>query len=199
MVTAEIENADLIEELLAKGGDIPEPGDFMQNRVIHQGDDEAPVPIVASSLASAGYVPVWDTQTGEPSVVNRNLLGFQLRKLRGDGTRAFTRIKPNRDPVRGTLKCMLHPDSPDRSRYAAIGFKSCPKANLMTPFDVENHMKARHRKEWSTLESERLRTEREEERAFQRQMMAALGAAATPKAAEAPKPAVKRNRAKKPK
>lgn len=202
MVTAEIENADLIEELLAKGGAAPEPGDFMgEGRIIHGGDEDAPVPILASSVTSAGYVTVYDTQTREPSVVNQDLLGFQLRKLRADGTRAFTRIKPKSAPVRGTLKCMLHPDNPQRREYDGIGFKTCPKANLMTPFDVENHMKARHKKEWATLEAERMRTEKAEERAFQKQMMAALATAATAQnqTGITKQPATKQLRTKKPK
>lgn len=177
MVTAELDNTDLLDELLLKGGEAPEPGDFMQERVIHKGDEEAPVPILASSLSSAGYVTVYDTHTREPSDVNRNLLEFQLRKLHSDGTRAFTRKKPALAPVRGFLLCLLHADRPERKEYDRIGFKTCIKANLMTPFDVESHMKARHKKEWAIIESNRLRKERDEDRAFQRQMMKAMSTA----------------------
>lgn len=179
MVTAQAEtdNADIIEELLRTGRDAPEPGGFMQERVIHKGDEEVPTPILASSLASAGYVEVYDTHTGEASIVNRNLLEFQLRKLHPDGSRAFTRRKPAHPPTRGTLKCLLHSDGPNRQEYDSIGFRTCPKANLMTPFDVDSHMKARHKREWAVIEANRIRREREDDRAFQRQTMKTMSAA----------------------
>lgn len=180
MVTAEKvdENDLIIEQLLMKGSPAPEPGDFMQDRVIHKGDEEAPAPVLASSVTSAGYVLVYDTLTREASSVNRDLLPLHLRKLHPDGTRAFTLAPPSTPPARGTLKCLLHQDGPSRKEYDRIGFKVCPKQNLMTEFDVEGHMKARHKKEWATIEAARVRREREEDRAYQRQMMKALGATA---------------------
>lgn len=171
----ETDNTALIEEMLQQAQPAPEPGDFLKERVIHQGDGETPMPIVADSVTSAGHAYVYDTLTGDRSEVNRNMLVLQLRKKRPDGSTAFsTRPPKGVIPVAGSLKCYLHPDGPERQRYAQMGFKACPKANLVTEFDVESHMKARHKREWAAIQADRVRKEREEDRAFQKQMMKAL-------------------------
>ena len=188
--SAEDNNA-IIEEML-KAKPAPEPGAFMGDRIIHSGDTDLPVPMIADSLVSAGHVYVYDTKTGEESQINRNMLGFQMMKTHPDGTRAFTLKKPDITPARGSLLCMLHPDAPNRKEYDRWGFKVCPKANLMTEADVEQHMKARHKREWATIEKERVRGEKEADRALQRETLKAMTAmvkASTPPVEKKPRKA----------
>lgn len=170
------ESESVIDQML-RAGNAPEPGDFMANRVVARGgDEEQPAQIIAENLTSAGHVYVYDTKTGDRSTISRNMLELQFRKRHPDGTRAFTLTQPSVIPARGTHLCLLHTDGPNRREYDRFGFKTCPKANLMTEFDVEQHMKARHKKEWASIQSERSRLEKDEEKAFQRQMMKALQA-----------------------
>ena len=169
-MTTEKMTVELIEEAEAA----PEPGSFNRSQVIHSSSDAFPIDVQIASLESAGYVYVYDTADGERSVVNRNMLEAQLSKLRPDGTRFFTTVKPAFEPVRGTLKCLLHKDDPDRGQYDIWGFATCNKSNLVSEFQVNRHVQVRHRMEWQTIEAERERAEREEERNFQRQLLASF-------------------------
>lgn len=175
---SEIMQSDAVIEEMLKAKSAPEPGDFMTDRVIHRGDEEVPTPIVAGNLVSAGHVYIYDTKTGDQSKINRNMLAIQMTKRHPDGSRAFTLTPPNIQPVRGNLLCKLHPDAPDRQEYDRIGFKTCPKSNLMTEFDVEQHMRARHKREWASIEAARTRREKEQDRSLQHKTMAALAAVA---------------------
>ena len=158
-------------ELIEEAEPAPEPGSFNRRQVIHSPSDTFPIDVQVASLESAGYVYVYDTETGERSVINRNMLETQLSKLRPDGTRFFTTVKPAFEPKRGTLKCLLHPDDPDRGLYDSWGFTTCAKSNLISEFQVNRHVQIRHRMEWQTIYEERERQEKEEERNFQRQLL----------------------------
>jgi len=166
-MTTEKMTVELMEEAEAA----PEPGSFNRSQVIHSPSNASPVDVQVASLESAGYVYVYDTENGERSVVNRNMLETQLSKLRPDGTRFFTTVKPAFEPVKGTLKCLLHKDDPDRGQYDIWGFPTCNKSNLVSEFQVNRHVQIRHRMEWQTIYDERERKEKEEERAFQRQLL----------------------------
>ena len=166
-MTTEKMTVELMEEAEAA----PEPGSFNRRQVIHSPSDAFPIDVQVASLESAGYVYVYDTETGSRSVVNRNMLESQLSKLRPDGTRFFTTVKPAFEPVKGTLKCLLHKDDPERWQYDIWGFATCNKSNLVSEFHVNRHVQVRHRQEWQTIYEDRERKEKEEERNFQRQLL----------------------------
>jgi hypothetical protein len=164
------DNQALLEEMLSKAQIAPEPGTM--EKVINDGAGEnALPPMVSNSLKSAGYVYIWDNRTGERSVTNRNMLPMQLRKKRPDGSVVFTTIDPHIKPLRGTYKCMLHPDDPNRKHYDELGLATCRKATLTSPYQVKRHMQKRHKVEYETIEEERKEKERQEDRAFQRKVM----------------------------
>ena len=129
-------NEKMVIELMEEAQTAEEPGSFDRRQVIHSASDAFPVDIEVTSLESAGYVYVYDTQTGSRSVINRNMLEQQLQKLRADNTRYFTTVKPEFEPVAGKLKCLLHPDDPERSLYDSWGFALCPKNNLTSQYQV---------------------------------------------------------------
>ena len=158
-------------ELIEEAESAPEPGSFNRQQVINSPSDAFPIDVQISSLESAGYVYVYDNITGDRSVVNRNMLEAQLSKLRLDGTRFFTTVKPNFEPKQGELKCLLHEDDPERWQYDEWGFAVCNKSNLTSEFQVNRHVQIRHRMEWQTIYEERERKDKEEEREFQRQLL----------------------------
>ena len=142
-----------------------------------------------SIVESAGYVYIWDTQTGKSSVCNRNMLTSTLGKLRKDGTRFFTTIKPNFEPHGGQHKCLLHQSDENRAEYDELGLAVCTKDNLDSPYQVTIHMKARHPQEAATIEDINATAQREEDREFQRVLIqAAARGAALPTAAAPAKP-----------
>ena len=172
---AEQEQADVtVEDLLAEIGGAekaPEPGTLSRRDIIFSGDDDLPAPMVAEALKSAGWVYIYDTRTHERSICNRNMLPDTLKKLREDGSRAFTTRKPTEKAARGTLKCMLHPDGADRARYDTWGLPTCNKSNLSNPFEVSRHMQMRHKAEWATMQADQAQIEKAQEQAFRQALI----------------------------
>jgi len=161
-------NDKLIEEMLKDAEGIAEPGTM--GKVIHRGNDEVPAPMTAK-VESAGYVYIYDTVTHERSVCNRNMLPNALKKKRTDGSLVYTTARPGEQPHRGSLKCQLHPDDPNREHYNDLGLATCMKSNLTSPFQVKRHMQKRHPMEFATIEEERIRSEKETDRAFQQAVL----------------------------
>ena len=88
----------------------------------------------------------------------------QLQKTREDGTYVFTTQKPEFERYYGELKCLLHADDPNRETYDRMGLATCTKDNLTASHDLRVHMEKRHRREWATIDGERIDEERIRER-----------------------------------
>ena len=174
-----------LEELLVEAEEINDPGGLSAGRMLHSGNDEVPMPMGVSSLESGGYVYVYHTETGDRSRINSNMLAMQLTKTLENGVRAFTTEKPSFEPDQGGIKCLLHPDAPNRAHYDALGFATCSKQNIPSPYQLQLHMAGRHRLENATINEEAEREEKEEEREFQRTLLqAAANGVANPPSSE---------------
>ena len=174
-----------LEELLIEAEEVNEPGGLTEGRVLHSGNDDVPMPMGVSSLEFGGHVYVYNTQTGDRSRINSNMLAMQLTKTLEDGRRAFTTEKPPFEPEKGTIKCMLHADDPNRAHYDALGFATCPKQYIPSQYQLQRHMAGRHRMEYATIGEEAERAEKEEEREFQRMLLqAAANGVANPPSSE---------------
>jgi len=155
-------NQPAIEEMMRDAEIAEEPGNMAPGTVISATAD---MTMSAAELQSAGYVYVYDTRTGDRSVVNRNMLQQQLEKRRDDNSYAFSTRKPEGvEPIRGALKCFLHDDEADRERYNRMGFVHCTKSNFLTEMDRERHLRTRHPRAYAALENERTRADRDAER-----------------------------------
>jgi hypothetical protein len=156
----------------------PVAGESKVGDEVHHGDSTLDTPMILSGVKSAGVVYIYDTRTGERSRTNRNMLPTQLMKKREDGSSVFTEYDPGITPVRGALKCMLHPDlRKDNPDYARWGLQTCPKANLSSPQEVKSHMRLRHKREWETIEDNRIEREKNEDRQLLRDQAVATQAA----------------------
>jgi len=156
------ENQTVLEEMVRLAQRADEPGD-RPGTVIHKGSDDS-APMVVSTISSAGYCWIYDTESAEPSRVNRNMLLTKLKQTRADGSYVFTTVKPSFSPKRGTFQCLLHTSNPERERYSLLGFGTCPKSNLTSPMQVELHMQHCHKTEWRTIQQEKVEKEKSEER-----------------------------------
>jgi len=171
---------EYIEELMQEVEEAEEPGNLREGQVLHRSNDDMPLGVQVASVASAGHVFIYNTKTGDRSKTNRNMLEDQLRKVfPEDGTRVFTTIKPDFEPPRGTYKCLLHADNGERAHYDQMGLATCTKDDLASEYQVQRHMERRHRMEWATIGEERDRAEKDEERRFQRTLMAAIAQVGT--------------------
>ena len=179
--------SDILEQLADQPGEdgvvaAPEPG----------GAADISQSFPGSMVESAGYVYIWDTETGKSSVCNRNMLQSTLGKTRKDGSRVFTTIKPDFEPQGGTFKCMLHADDENRELYTSLGLAVCTKDDLDSPYQVTRHTQTRHPQEWETINDMNVTAQREEDREFQRLLIQAAAqgvtAPAPPKPETEPKP-----------
>ena len=162
-------STEVLAALLGPGS-APEPGVMAPKDVIHPGDMDVP-PMVLASLTSAGHTYIYDTRTGQRSLTNNNMLPTQLKKLRPDGSRVFTTIKPNVASVAGTVLCMLHETHPNRSEYMRYGWATCRGDHFMSEFHMERHMASKHKAEWAAIKDAKGKAERAEDRAFQRAIL----------------------------
>lgn len=144
---------------------------------IRKGDEDFPAD-VDLQIQESGLVPIWDVRTGEKSWTPKQLLPMQKAKLSPETKKPmFTDVDPGITPVRGTHKCLLHPDDPNRALYASWGLPTCPKATMPSELQVELHMRKTHPIAWQTIERHREKQEKEaalvRERDFQERMIAA--------------------------
>uniref|UniRef100_A0A6M3K0D1 Uncharacterized protein n=1 Tax=viral metagenome TaxID=1070528 RepID=A0A6M3K0D1_9ZZZZ len=161
----------IIEEVMRDALQAEEPGELKVNQPVPDGDKDIPSGVI--QLKSAGYVWIYDTQTGDPSKVNKNMLQSKLSQKRLDGSYVFS-LKQTVIPVRGTFKCLLHPDNSNRAHYDVMGLATCWKSNLTSPYQVERHMMKRHKVEYATINTEQGNKERMEDRDLQRRMIEAM-------------------------
>lgn len=168
------ENESLIQEMIRDAEKVNLKDEFSSNPVVHKGDADLDAPMVAKEVSTAGYVWVWETRTYEKLPVLYYMLPAKLRQRRPDGSFRFTTVDPKKDPRRGTLKCFLHKDDPNRKHYDEMGFRLCSKANLTNEYERRRHMNLKHPKEWDSLESERKDRERLEDRELQKMMIASI-------------------------
>jgi len=164
-------NDALINEMLRDAKTVQLPSELTSNPVIHKGDATQPAPMTVKEISGAGYVYVWDTRTFEKIPILYYMLPSKLRSRREDGSFRFTTTEPKEKPYRGTIKCMLHADSPNRKHFDELGFRVCPKSNITNQHQLRLHMMHRHRQEWTAIEQERQDKERQEDRALQRLLL----------------------------
>ena len=168
----EQENEALIAEMLRNAEKIELPSELKTNPVIHKGDAVLEAPMVVKEISSAGYVWVWDSRTFEKMPILYYMLPSRLRERRPDGSFRFTTVDPGKEPQRGTIKCRLHSDSPDRAHYNELGFRVCKKDNITNPYQLRQHMLKKHPQEWAAIDEEQKSKEKEEDRALQRLLIA---------------------------
>ncbi len=169
------DNESLIEEALRDAKLINLPSELKREPVIHRGDEELDAPMTVKELTSAGYVYIWDSRTFERAPVLYYMLPSVLRRRRDDGSYIWTTNDPKQLPKRGTMKCLLHKDDPDRLEYDKMGFRVCKKSLIPNAFEVKQHMLKKHPKEWDSIEDAREDKERQEDRAAQRALYEAVG------------------------
>jgi predicted RNA-binding Zn-ribbon protein involved in translation (DUF1610 family) len=168
------DNDALVEEMLREAKGIELPSELTKNPVLHRGDSDLPAPVTVHEIRSALYFYIWDTQTGEKVPCLGYMLAQKLRQRLPNGKFRFTTKDPGIRPKRGTIKCLLHPDDPNRKEYDNLGFGTCRKSNLTNPYQLEQHMRRRHPQEWKTIESARKKARDDEDRDLQRAVLEQL-------------------------
>lgn len=60
---------------------------------------------------------------------------------------------PGKEPVRGTIKCLLHPSHPRRADLEMWGMPECQADSLPNPAELNRHMAAYHHTAWEDIKT----------------------------------------------
>lgn len=133
---------------------------------------------------SLAPVTLYETRTGEPRQIHPWYVKDALKKRHKDpdhpeliGKPVFSRTPVARAP-RQKHTCLLHPDRPERALYDSWGLPQCMTPHLASDFEVQRHMKNRHKSALETINAHRAEIERAEDRAERRAQTEALMALA---------------------
>lgn len=117
-------------------------------------------------------VTLYHRETGEPRTFPRYMLAKTARKRLPSGEFLLS-DKQEVEPFVGQVICRLHPSHPRRGEWDQIGLRGreCPAAHLASDFDMEEHMRRKHRRETAVIEQyeRRLREDEAAERARETQ------------------------------
>lgn len=179
------EDVTLLQQLLELEGTT---GPQVEDRVVHKGDAELPVPIVMMKDEKKDYITLRRVSDGKLVPLHKNWLPSYLKQRLGDGRKAWIPPSAPYTPLiaPGTEKCPFHPKHPDYiAKYKAMGILPCgakaqqpPKANFTSKEMAIVHAEKKHARDWArALEAEkrvREQEEREERRAANAALIAAL-------------------------
>lgn len=170
----------ILLEMMRRAEGAPEPGTLKTGDAI---DSDTPIVGSVQHVSSAGYVTLYNTRTGVPSPFNRNMLPDALRKRHNDpdypewlGKPAYE-VRQTVQPFKGDCLCLLHKDHAERTTFTAMGLGGlpvCRAAHLASPYEVEQHMKKKHRREWDAIQNMRAKLEKEEDKARQNRLVDAM-------------------------
>lgn len=152
------------------------------------GTEAALEPTRGRALTStAAILTIYNRETGEPSQVVFDALKARMRqKFPEDyanpkfaGQRVYELEKVNVPaPARGNLACPLSYASPSEEAKEmgfGTGTRGCRKPHyFQTPMDVDDHVRKNHKRFYELREKLREEHKRDEDRALQRQMLAAI-------------------------
>jgi len=101
-------------------------------------------------------VTIYSMLTGEPITLPALMVQSTLENRLPDGRYAFTADPAKAPEYRlGTVKCFLHPDSPERLTLQEIGLGGafCPAAHLANEYEKVQHAQHKHRKQWAAYQA----------------------------------------------
>jgi len=163
--------------------------EYAAGDVLHHETADLPVEMHIVEQRGGKYYQMWHAEDGTERLIHVNLMNGVLKMrfnerheplLHGRrGGRIFVFDRPTHRPREMVNFCRLHPNDPDRSDWDLMGLPVCKKP-LANPYEVDRHMQKKHSTAWGTIERERTKLERDEDRKAQHVMMQAIGRTAAP-------------------
>ena len=163
-----------IQEILRDAEQASEPGSVATDTLLHKTIEGVEAEMKLQEVTSAGYLYVWDTETGEKLPILSYMLPAKMRQLRPDGKPRFTGHDPKIKIWRGQIKCRLHQDDPERKHFDDLGLRVCRKSNITNPHALIQHMRLKHPQEWKQIDEEKKGKERLEDRQLQQAILLSL-------------------------
>ena len=143
-------------------------------------------PTVVQINAESQPVTIYHTATGEPRVLPRLyartalLKRFRAKDGVGLAGRFVFSSQPTVPYVLGSVKCLLHPDRPERSLYSSWGLPTCKSEHFPSEFEAEQHTINDHASAWGRIRDMKQRAREDEDRQLQRDLLRGFVIAATP-------------------
>ena len=159
--------ADAIEQMVKEATE-PSQSGIKPGAIITDEDGDG-IPRVVSSVESAGYVTLYRNDNGAIALVNRNMLPQTLKKKFGSNHELAGRLVFSPTPLvkpapPGSIVCLLHKDSPRRAEFNLVGLPSCMKSGFVTQWQMEGHMKTKHKQEYKNVTEQDERQDADEAR-----------------------------------
>mgnify|MGYP001616826328 CR=1 FL=1 len=123
--------------------------------------------------AESQPVRLYHTVTGEPRIVPRIyartalLKRFRAKDGAGLAGEFVFSVRPTVPWILGKVKCLLHPDRPERQTYTSWGLPVCTSEHFPSEHEAENHTRSDHATAWAKIQDTQVRTRQEEDRAMQ--------------------------------
>ncbi len=117
--------------------------------------EDMPEIIFKETSPARRRVMIYSMKDGEPLPIPKYMLDRTLSKRLDDGNFMFTTRKEEAPEYKlGTIKCFLHPESPDRVILEEIGLSgtTCPAAGLANLYSKRQHARHRHKEEWDAYQ-----------------------------------------------
>jgi len=163
--------------------------EFRTGDSLHRESPDLPVDINVVEVKGGKYYRMWHAEDLTERLIHVNLMNNAvnarftekhepLRHAR-KGDRVFVFERPAARPPELLNRCRLHPNDPERAEWDKMGLPVCKKP-LANPYEVDRHMQKKHSTAWGTIERDRLKAERDEDRQAQRVMMDALARGVAP-------------------
>jgi hypothetical protein len=128
----------------------------LRSQVTELGSED--MPEILFQVISPGREPVtvYSTKDGSPTPVPAYMIDEVMTLTDPEnGTYRFVADKKDAPEYRpGTVKCFLHPDSPERPILEMVGLAaaSCPNATLASLHSKRQHGLHRHKQEWAAYQ-----------------------------------------------
>lgn len=151
-----------------------------------------PVPMVSTTESEDGRIHIYNKFTGEQIKCNVNMLPSKLKNRVNDNTDPnygkllWTVVDPGFRPKQGTFKCWLHMNGAWRELADSWGRPYCRKSNIKSEFDVIQHVKNTHKRDYLAIDEHRKEGERKEDRKIAQATLSAMTAIAAGREVEVP-------------
>ena len=168
----------------------------LQDRTLLQGDlqDEEPLDIEEAfreviaetrpldTSIPPGNTTLYHTITGEAIEVKNTQVRPVLSKRHSNPNYpelfrkpVFTR-RPTKKFISGTIKCLLHPDRPERAEFDRQGFPACLTSHIYSEYELRRHMQFRHKGSWESIQFETEQDTRRRSELLQQRQLEAMQA-----------------------
>ncbi len=141
-------------------------------------------PMAATTYSEDGRIHIYNRYTGEEILCNVNMVPAKMKNRVNDsndpnyGKLLWTLNDPGFRPKPGTYMCWLHKDGAWRELANEWNRPFCKKSNISSTFEVIQHMRNKHTRDFQAITEHKTESERQEDRKVQQGLLESMAAIA---------------------